>query len=210
MVLKSNCCFFLDLDGIVVRAAINCCYQINFHDFLLTVVNTSSASWRMAIFDQLNFWKTRILVGLWTVADGWVRNNVGKRFLEKIDVQSLILEKSPAECLFLRRQLQFAWQKSGKATMIIHWLSCSSRLLPRLGLRLFIKKYIDTSAADGRGQIWEKGRTAFNHEGCPQYVCSVLHKQTRTRKIAKKEDPEVVKLAKNNYNLFDNAGEEAP
>jgi len=44
-----------------------------------TVLKTSSASCKMAIFVHLNFWKTLIRVGLCTVALGWVRNNVGKR-----------------------------------------------------------------------------------------------------------------------------------
>ena len=32
--------------------------------------------------DQLYLWKTLILVGLWTVADGCVRKSVGKRCLK--------------------------------------------------------------------------------------------------------------------------------
>lgn len=43
----------------------------------LTDIKTSSACCKIAIFDQPNFCINLILVGLWTVADGCVLNNVG-------------------------------------------------------------------------------------------------------------------------------------
>ena len=46
-------------------------------DGSLTEVKTSSASWIIAIRDQSNILKSFILVGLWIVADGCVRKNVG-------------------------------------------------------------------------------------------------------------------------------------
>lgn len=46
----------------------------------LTVLKTSSASCKMAIFVHLNFFMSEIRVGLCTVALGWVRKRVGKRF----------------------------------------------------------------------------------------------------------------------------------
>ena len=52
------------------------------HPIALTVLKTSSASCRMETLDQLYLWKTLILVGLWTVADGCVRKSVGKRCLK--------------------------------------------------------------------------------------------------------------------------------
>lgn len=42
-------------------------------------IKTSSACCKIATFDQPNFCINLILVGLWTVADGCVRNNVGNR-----------------------------------------------------------------------------------------------------------------------------------
>ena len=47
----------------------------------LTDIKTSSACCRMAILDQPNFCMSFILVGLCTVADGWVLNNVGNLLL---------------------------------------------------------------------------------------------------------------------------------
>lgn len=44
-------------------------------------MKTSSACCKMAILVQPNFWNSLTLVGLCTVAEGWVRKNVGKRFL---------------------------------------------------------------------------------------------------------------------------------
>ena len=46
----------------------------------LTVLKTSSASCKMAIFVHLNCFISEIRVGLCTVALGWVRNRVGNRF----------------------------------------------------------------------------------------------------------------------------------
>lgn len=42
-------------------------------------MKTSSACCNMAILDHLNFCIIFTLVGLWTVAEGWVRKKVGKR-----------------------------------------------------------------------------------------------------------------------------------
>lgn len=42
-----------------------------------TEINTSSACCNMATRDQPNFSMSLILVGLWTVAEGCVRNKVG-------------------------------------------------------------------------------------------------------------------------------------
>lgn len=44
-------------------------------------MKTSSACCKMATLDQPNLSINLIRVGLWTVADGWVRNNVGNLFL---------------------------------------------------------------------------------------------------------------------------------
>lgn len=46
---------------------------------VLTDIKTSSACCKMATRDQPNFFINLILVGLCTVAEGCVRNNVGKR-----------------------------------------------------------------------------------------------------------------------------------
>jgi hypothetical protein len=64
----------------------------------LTVLKTSSASCRMAILDHPNFWKTLIRVGLCTVAEGWVRNKVGKRCL-----------KSKSNPRFIENVFTFDW-----------------------------------------------------------------------------------------------------
>ena len=48
------------------------------------MLNTSSASWSTAIFDHPNFSNSLTRVGLCTVADGWVRNNVGNLALNAL------------------------------------------------------------------------------------------------------------------------------
>lgn len=45
----------------------------------LTEVKTSVVCWMVAIFFQPHFSKSFTRVGLWSVADGCVRKNVGKR-----------------------------------------------------------------------------------------------------------------------------------
>lgn len=44
-------------------------------------MKTSVVCWMVAILVHFHFWKRRTLVGLWRVAEGWVRKKVGKRFL---------------------------------------------------------------------------------------------------------------------------------
>lgn len=54
------------------------CYK-NTEKILLTDIKTSSACCKIATRDHLNLFINLIRVGLCTVAEGCVRNNVGKR-----------------------------------------------------------------------------------------------------------------------------------
>ena len=47
------------------------------NQFILTEMKTSSACCRIATLDQPNFCMSFTLVGLCTVAEGWVRKKVG-------------------------------------------------------------------------------------------------------------------------------------